>query len=88
MADPKKRSHPSKIIPGEDIVLVTPGATALVGGPCRAILVGTAGNINITTLAGVERNDVPVQLGITPIQCTHIRAGASETAAANIWAIY
>jgi len=81
-------SHQKKIIPGEDIAPVTPGAAALPNGPCRAILVGTAGNINITTLAGEERDDVPVQLGITPIQCTHIRTGASETAAANIWAIY
>lgn len=82
------QSHPSKIIPAADVVPITPGATALTGGPCRAILIGTAGNINITTLAGEERDDVPVQAGITPIQCTHIRAGATAPAAENIWAMY
>lgn len=83
-----KRSHPSKIVPGEDVVPITLSDDPLAGGPCRAILVGTAGNLNITTLAGEERDDVPVQAGIIPIQCTHIRDGASATAATNIWAIY
>lgn len=83
-----RRSHPSKIIPGEDIVPVTPGASELPNGACRGLWIGTAGNINITTLAGNERNDVPAQAGILPIQCTHVRTGASPTAATNIWAIY
>jgi hypothetical protein len=78
----------SKITPGVDVVPVTPSDTALAGGVCKALLIGTAGNINITTLAGNERDDVPVPAGVVPLQCTHVRAGASATAATNIWAIY
>ena len=84
----KRRSHPSKIIPGEDVVPVALGDNLLPGGPCRALLIGTAGNLNITTLSGNDRDNVPVQAGIFPVQCTKVRAGASATAATNIWAIY
>jgi len=83
-----RTSDLSKITPGADIVLLTPGASALAGGPCKGLWIGTEGNLNITTLAGEERDDVPALTGLFPIQYTHVRAGASETAAANIWAIY
>ena len=81
-------SHPSKIIPGADVIPIALSDDPLTNGPCRALLIGTAGNLNITTLSGNERDNVPVQAGIFPIQCTHVRDGASATAATNIWAIY
>lgn len=77
-----------QIIPGQDIVPVTLSDDPLPDGPARALWVGTAGNANITTLAGNERDDVPLQAGLFPQGVTHVRPGASVTAASNIWAIY
>ena len=79
--------YSSQIVTGYDIVQITLSNDALAR-PARALWIGTAGNLNITTPDGNERNDVPVQAGLFPIQCTHVRPGASPTAAANIWAIY
>jgi len=83
-----RNSHPSKIIPGQDVIPVALGADDLPNGACRALLIGTAGNLNITTISGNDRDNVPVQAGIFPVQCIKVRTGASETAATNIWAIY
>lgn len=82
------KSYAEKIIPGSDIIPVTPGAGELPSGPCRALWIGVAGNVNITTIAEEERDDIPAQAGIFPISCTHVRTGASAIAASNIWAIY
>jgi len=81
-------SYPEQIIPARDVILVSPGPDPLPDGPCRALLIGSAGNINLTTTAGNERDDVPVPAGVVQIQCTHVRTGASATAASNIWALY
>lgn len=81
-------SYLSKIIPGTDIVPVSLSASELPDGVCRGLWIGTAGNLNITTLAEEDRDDVPAQVGLFPIQCIKVRTGASATAASNIWAIY
>ena len=81
----RSNSHSSKIIPAMDIVPVTKSTTAFTGGICRALWIGTAGTLNITTQAGQERNDVPVQVGLFPVQCTHVRTGGT---ADDIWSIY
>jgi hypothetical protein len=81
-------SFAEQVIPASDVILVSPAATPLPGGPCRALLIGSAGNINLTTTSGNERDDVPVPAGVVQIQCTHVRTGAAAVAASNIWAMY
>lgn len=82
------RGFDSDIVPGNDIVPVMAHASdPLPLGDCRALWIGTAGNLNITTIAGQERNNVPAQVGLFPVQCSHVRTGATS-AASNIWAIY
>ena len=65
--------------PLDDYVPVTPGASALADGPCRAILVTVAGTINLTTIAGVDRDGVPCSVGVNPYMATKIRAGGTAT---------
>lgn len=71
------RSNPTE--PLYDVVPVTPSNDALAGGRCRAILATVAGTVNITTAAGVERNAVPINVGVNPIAATHIRSGGTAT---------
>lgn len=71
--------------PADDVVPVTPGASALPDGPCRALLVGVAGTVNLTTLAGVQRDGVPLVEGWNPVGATHVRTGGTAT---GIWAVY
>ena len=82
----KGNSRAGKLIPGEDLIHVTPNSQPLPGGPCTSLFIGAEGTVDITTLAGNERDDVPVEIGIFPIQCTHVR-GASSSVSDNIWAI-
>jgi hypothetical protein len=51
---------------------------------CRALLVGTAGTANITTLDGNACTDVPLQQGYNPIACRLVNTGGT---ADNIWAL-
>lgn len=62
-----------------DVVAVTAGSDPLPDGTCRAILATAAGTVNITTPAGNEVDDVPVNIGVNPIGATHIRAGGTAT---------
>ena len=75
--------------PAWDVIPVTKADAPLPDGTCKAILIGTAGDINITTIGidgvNVERNSVPVEVGLYPIQCVEIRTGGT---ADNIHAIY
>ncbi len=65
--------------PLDDYVPVTPGASALADGPCRAICATVAGTVNLTNKAGVQRDGVPVNVGVNPYVATHIRAGGTAT---------
>lgn len=82
------KPYAKDIVPGYDIIAVSLSESEFPEGPCRALWIGTAGNINITTLNGQARDDVPAQVGLFPIQCTKVRPGATATIATNIWAIY
>jgi hypothetical protein len=62
-----------------DYVPVTPGAGDLPDGPCRAILATAAGTVNLTTIAGDQRNGVPVNAGVNPLAARAIRAGGTAT---------
>jgi hypothetical protein len=57
----------------------------LVGGPCRALLVGTAGSATLIDLDGNTCTDVPLQAGYNPIQVQQI---TSLGTAANVWALW
>lgn len=57
----------------------------LPDGPCRALLVGTAGSANLTDLSGEERDAVPLQAGYNPLVVARVRLGGD---ADNIWALY
>lgn len=71
--------------PADAVVPVTKADAALPGGPCRSLLVGTAGTANIKDGSGVERANVPLQAGYNPIVCQEVRTGGT---AADIWALY
>lgn len=81
-------SYDAGILTGFDIVEVVPADADLTLGLCRALWIGTAGNLNIRTANGNDRDNVPAQVGLFPVRCIRVRPGASPTAAANIWAIY
>ena len=82
------KPYSADILPARSVVPVILSTDALPNGPCISVWVGTAGNMNITTVDGVERDDFPAIVGLNQIRCTHIRPGASATAASNIWAMY
>lgn len=71
--------------PFDDVVAVTKADAALPDGPCRGLWVGTAGTVNIKTLAGNVRTGVPVFVGTNPIGCQEVRTGGT---AGDIWAGY
>ncbi|WP_298618646.1 hypothetical protein [uncultured Zoogloea sp.] len=66
-------------------VPVTKADAALPGGPCRALLVGTAGTANLRQVDGTDRANVPLQQGFNPLAASQVRLGGT---ASDIWAIY
>lgn len=78
---------------GSDIALgsarryapVVKANTDLPDGPCRGLLVGTAGTANLTELGGTQRDNVPLAAGYHPLIARQVRLGGT---AADIWAIY
>ena len=64
---------------------VTKADEDLTNGPCRALLVGTAGTLNITQIDGTARTNVPVVAGYNPIACLQVNLGGTAT---DIWALY
>jgi hypothetical protein len=57
----------------------------LAGGPCRALLVGTAGTANLIDAAGNEHAGVPLQQGYNAIRIARVKTGGT---ADDIWALY
>jgi hypothetical protein len=74
----------SSIQPASELVKLTK-AQAFANGPCRGLLVGTAGTANVTDLAGNELANVPLQQGFNPICIQALAAGGT---ADDIWALY
>lgn len=66
-------------------VPVTKANAELADGPCRGLLVGTAGTANLTELDGTERDGVPLQQGYNMLVVKEVRLGGT---ADNIWALY
>jgi len=64
---------------------VTKADSALSGGECRALLVGTPGTANIMDATGAIQADVPLQQGYNPLKVLQVRTGGT---ADDIWALY
>lgn len=78
------REGPSRaLVPGKDVVLLTKGA-----GPfpeTRAVIVGTAGDLNIMTAVGAIRTGVPFQRGMVPLRIKELLAGGTGD---DVWGVY
>jgi hypothetical protein len=71
--------------PARSLVLITKSdSTDISSGPCRALLVGTAGTANLVDASGTEVTNVPLQQGYNPIMVRRIKTGGT---AADIWAL-
>jgi hypothetical protein len=67
-------------------VLITPdNDDDLPGGPCRGLLVGTAGTANLVQEDGTERANVPLVAGYNHLVVRRVKTGGN---AANLWALY
>jgi hypothetical protein len=71
--------------PALKFVLVTPSTSPLPGGPCRFLLVGTAGTANLIDYEGTTRNNVPLQAGYNILSVSHVLTGGT---ASDVWACY
>lgn len=79
------RSDLEKVDGASSYPLVTKANSALPNGPCRALLVGTAGTANLMDLYGNIETDVPLVAGVNPLKCSQVRTGGT---ADNIRALY
>jgi len=71
--------------PAGKIRAVTKANSDLPDGPCRALLVGTAGTANLMDASGEVLANVPLQVGYNPIQVLQVRTSGT---ADDIWALY
>lgn len=70
-------------IPASTIIAVVSGE-AFSRGPCRALLVGTAGTATVVDRDGHTATNIPLQQGYNPLQVSIVTLGT----AANVWALY
>jgi hypothetical protein len=71
--------------PGLRYVKLTKVNTDLADGPCRCLLVGTAGSANLMESGGEQRANVPLVKGYNPLVVRQLRTGGT---ADDIWAVY
>jgi hypothetical protein len=71
--------------PAGKLVKVAKANSALPGGTCRALLVGSEGTATIVDASGNVCADVPLQQGYNPIAVRQVNTGGT---ADNIWALY
>jgi hypothetical protein len=67
------------------VVAVTPANADLADGKCRALLIGTAGTLNIMDESGTTVTGLKVPVGVLPIVCLQVRTGGTAT---DIFALY
>lgn len=73
--------------PAESCASITPNdSTDLPGGTCRALFVGTGGNLNIDDAFGNTVLFTGVSAGILPVRVKRVRS--SSTSATNLVALY
>jgi len=71
-----------KMVPARRWESVTKGAD--LSANARSLWIGTAGTINVTSLAGVEYDSMPALAGAFPFEVSAVRSGGD---ADDIWAI-
>ena len=72
--------------PAENAIAVTPSDSVdLTGAPCRALYIGTGGNLSVI-IGGATVTFSNVAGGILPIRASRVRA--TGTTATNIVALY
>lgn len=87
MADRFAQHVPGLESPATKILAVTPhNSNEFTDGPCRALLVGTAGAATVVDAEGNTATLIPLQAGYNPIRVKAVRA--TGLTAANIWALY
>jgi hypothetical protein len=86
MSNPFSNHNGGLSAPAARIVPITPDDDAdLPDGTCRALLVGTAGAVDLIDASGSERTAVPLQQGFNPIGVQRVKTGGSAN---NLWALY
>lgn len=84
-AGPKFGEGRSVLGVATNLVLVTPHDTnENVPDGARALLIGSAGTLNLDLLDGTTVTGVPVQAGVFPVSVLRVRTGGT---ASNIWAM-
>lgn len=72
--------------PARKIVAITPSDTLdLPDGVCRALLVGTAGTVDLIDACGNAVASVPLQQGYNPLCVRRVKTGGTASA---IFALY
>lgn len=71
--------------PAKALFAVTKANADLPNGPCRALLCGSAGTVNLLDYSGNLCSDYPLQAGYNPISVKQVRTGGT---ASGIWALY
>lgn len=75
--------------PADDYITVTPSATPLANGECKAILCSADGALNLTSrVGGNVRASIPVQKGYNPLRATVINTPTAGVAPATVVALY
>lgn len=78
----------NKSEPAIDYVIVTPGASDLANGVCRAIRCSEDGFLKLTNEAGQVRDNIPVFKGDNPLTAKAINSPSSGSAPAVVVALY
>lgn len=81
-ADPARSAI--AVTPDNDTDLTNKDYSGAAG--CRALYIGSAGDVEVITLAGDTAVFANVPVGILPIQCTRVKA--DNTTASSILALY
>lgn len=74
--------------PAGDYVPITPGSDELAHGPCRAIRCSEDGVLDLTTVAGEVRTNIPVFKGDNPLRAAVIDDPTTGSAPGVVVALY
>jgi hypothetical protein len=71
--------------PARNVLAVTPGASPLTNGPCKALFITSAGDLAFTARGGANSGTFAVTAGqVIPVQVTHVLAATT----AGVLALY
>lgn len=87
MPDQFATHQPGLTSPADHAFAVTPSDSAVLAQTCRALYVGSAGNLSVVTAAGETVSFTAVQAGmIYPLRLSQVRA--TGTTAGGLVALY